>query len=191
MLPAGMSGTGHWNQEEMDKSFNAACRGSMKESFVKEPGVTPETYANIITKASKAFVIAWDVVCSSNIVVQGHRIPGAELEQLLNDNFTEKRFFQMLCSRIGEWAIRLQKACADNHETNQRSISAVVGLEFGERSLRRTLRRRTTRLRTSGARNILDIIDFLNHAWTLSSVIDIFIHITDLLQNPCSLPRGR
>jgi hypothetical protein len=89
----------------------------MEESFVKEPGITPETYAKTITKTSKAFIHGWDIAFRSEVVVKGRRVPGPEMEQLLRDKFVETGLFRILCDRIIEWATRLQKACADNHET--------------------------------------------------------------------------
>ena len=65
----------------------------MEESFVKEPGITPETYAKTITKTSKALIHAWDIAFRSEIVVKGRRVPGPEMEQLLRDKFMETGLF--------------------------------------------------------------------------------------------------
>ena len=185
MLPAGMDGTGRWTQEEMDKAFSASCRGSMEESFVKEPGITPETYAKTITKTSKAFIHAWDIACRSSIAVQGRRVPGPELEQLLNDRFMEKGLFQLLNDRIVDWATRLQKACADNHETTLEQLIRgqsprwwAWSLSHGFHGGRFVNGRPESQLR--GVKEIREVTETFAQAWTASSAIEVLLNITDL-----------
>ena len=91
----------------------------MEESYVKEPTITPTTYAKTIAKTCKAFSLAW-VLAMSPLVeynIMGRIMMGPELEQLLADKFLENGLFQYINERIGSWASRLQKACEENPDT--------------------------------------------------------------------------
>ena len=97
----------------------------------------------------------------------------------------EKGLFRLICDRVIDWATRLQKACADNHETTLEQLIRgqsprwwAWSLSWGFHGGRFVNGRPASQL--PGVQEIRDTSATFAEVWTASSAVAILLHMTDL-----------